>query len=609
MTSVKHLLVYFVVCYFSIQLILAQEVREDYRNSVATDVYVTKDTLTIHQIIGQHQTLFYSTDSLTIKRENFFWFRLDFSNEKDRLLDSDTIYIVTGPLDKGELFYGDSIVTSVYVDYTVRSGRYRRKGPTTPTIPVPVNALIEGRYVFLKIIYFRGIPIIRQSAFRYNTQSGEWINQNFLSIPAITSQLPIFILVGIAGLLAIFNLILYFFTRERQYLFYISFLVFQVIFYSRGSSLFSYYLFRGDYYLSFVSTEMAQVAANLSYVLFVKYFLETRTTLPTLDKVLKIISVALIMLIVIDTILLLIDPFFEFQSQIMYTQRYFMGVFAIVGVMYLVFGATGNLRYFVIAGTVAYAGGALSTMFLGKLNYMINGSAIENIIFAIGLSYKIRSISKAKLKSEQETNQVRISALRAQMNPHFIFNSLNSIQHLISKGDRIGALKYLSKFSTLLRQILESSIHVNVSIKEEIDLLRIYLELESFRFDQSFQYQIVVDKSLDTENMEVPILLLQPYVENAIAHGLLPKQHGPKELTISFIDDPDFIKCTISDTGIGRKASMELKKNLKIERPSRGLELSRQRLRLINEKYNLESLIQIRDSDEGTTVEIKIPKN
>jgi sensor histidine kinase YesM len=133
--------------------------------------------------------------------------------------------------------------------------------------------------------------------------------------------------------------------------------------------------------------------------------------------------------------------------------------------------------------------------------------------------------------------------------------------------------------------------------------------LESFRFDQSFQYQIIVDKSLDAENIEVPILLLQPYVENAIAHGLLPKQQGPKELIISFVDDQEFIKCTISDTGIGRKASMEQRKILKIERPSRGLELSKQRLRLINEKYSLDRLIQISDSEEGTIVEIKIPKN
>lgn len=608
MSPFKYLLVFVLLSYLSAQHVLGQYGIENYRHTVTTDVFVTKDTLTIQQITADHQRLFSSMDSLTINRESFYWFRLDFNDEKERLKNSDTLYVVTGALDKAELYYGDSIFSSVYVDYTLRQERYHKRGPTTPTIPVPVNGLVEGRYVFLKISFYRSTPVIRFN-FRYNTQAGEWINQNFLSIANINNQVPIFILAGIAGLLAIFNLILFFFTRERQYLFYISFILFQVLYYTRGSSLFSYYLFHGDYYLSFLTTEIAQIAANLSYVIFVKYFLETRTTLPTLDKVLNAISIGLLVLIIVDTMLLIIDPFFELQSKIMYGQRYFMGGFAIGGIIYLMGWAKGNLRYFIVVGTIAYAGGALSTMFLGTLNYMIIGSAIENVIFAIGLSYKIRSISDEKLKSEKETHQVRISALRAQMNPHFIFNSLNSIQHLISKGDKVSALNYLTKFSTLLRQILESSINVNISIKSEIELLKIYLELESFRFDQSFQYRIQVDDTLDVHNLEVPILLLQPYAENAINHGLLPKQNGPKQLTISFADEMDFIKCTIQDTGIGRKASMERKQNLKINRPSRGMELSRQRLRLINEKYNLEHLISISDSDEGTTVEIKIPKS
>jgi LytS/YehU family sensor histidine kinase len=194
------------------------------------------------------------------------------------------------------------------------------------------------------------------------------------------------------------------------------------------------------------------------------------------------------------------------------------------------------------------------------------------------------------------------------MNPHFIFNSLNSIQHLISKSDKVNALKYLTKFSTLLRQVLENSIHVNIPLKNEIELLKIYLELESMRFDHSFKYNITVGNTLDVDNLELPILLLQPYVENAIAHGLLPKQEGARDLNISFTDHTHFVMCVIQDTGIGREASMERKKSLKISRPSRGLELSQQRLRLMNEQLHLDDLINIIDSDSGTTVEIKIPK-
>jgi LytS/YehU family sensor histidine kinase len=312
---------------------------------------------------------------------------------------------------------------------------------------------------------------------------------------------------------------------------------------------------------------------------------------------------------VVDTTLIVSNPFFEYQLQIMDAQRYFMAAFAVLGVVYLMKKATGHLRYFVIGGTVAYAGGALATMFGGRLEYMIIGSVIENVIFAIGLSYKIRVITVEKLKFERETSQVKMSALRAQMNPHFIFNSLNSIQHLITKGDRVNALKYLTKFSTLLRQILESSIHVNIPLKNEIELLKIYLELESMRFDNSFTYHITVGNTLDVDNLELPILLLQPYVENSITHGLLPKQDGVKELHISFTDHENFVKCIIRDTGIGRQASTERKKNLKANRPSRGIELSQQRLKLMNQNHTLDDLIIIVDSDAGTTVEIKIPKN
>jgi hypothetical protein len=599
--------IYMVVCAGA----LAQQTLDGYRMPVTTLAFETDDlTLAADAIVRDHDQLFYATDSLgRVNHKHAYWFRLDFQPDRQSLSGLDTIYLVTGILDKATLYYGNDRLQSVSLDYTTRGRNYHDNDLASLTIPVPVSALIEGRYVYFNVSFSRSSPNLRGLKFYYNTPSAEMVHRNFIRASALKGQIPLFILIGIAGLLLIFNLLLFSGNKERQYLYYSGFLLFQVIYYSRGSPLVANFLFQENHFLNFLSTEVAQVAANVCYLLFVKHFLDTRQTLPLLNKVLHAVALVLVTFIVVDTILLISNPFFPYQSDMMWTHRYVMSSFALMGVVYLIFKAQGNLRFFIIGGTICYAGGALATMFARELNYMIFGSALESIIFALGLSYKIRAINREKLRIEREANQVRLSALRAQMNPHFIFNSLNSIQHLISRNDKVNALTYLNKFSTLLRQVLESSINVNIPIKDEIQLLRIYLELESLRFDRAFQYHIVVDDQLDVHNLELPILLLQPYVENAICHGLLPKANGPKELTIAFSDQTDYVLCEIRDTGIGREAALERKQNMKIDRPSRGMELTRQRIGLINNGMALEELITFQDSVEGTTVIIKIPKN
>ena len=137
---------------------------------------------------------------------------------------------------------------------------------------------------------------------------------------------------------------------------------------------------------------------------------------------------------------------------------------------------------------------------------------------------------KNKLISEQKdvisdmNRQLEKRMLRAQMNPHFIFNSLSSIQHLINTDNKKGALVYLSKFSKLLRQVLESSVNITLVLREELELLKIYVELEALRFDDSFSYSFDIEEDLDIDKHEIPMLLVQPYIENAIIHGLMPKK-------------------------------------------------------------------------------------
>jgi LytS/YehU family sensor histidine kinase len=197
------------------------------------------------------------------------------------------------------------------------------------------------------------------------------------------------------------------------------------------------------------------------------------------------------------------------------------------------------------------------------------------------------------------------------MNPHFVFNSLSSIQHLITTHERQLALEYLSTFSRLLRQILEGSMHSQILLSEEISILHQYLSLESLRFTDKFTYAIEVDPALDPSDVEIPALLVQPYVENALLHGLLNKT-GPGRLSIRFEDDYPYVRCTIEDNGVGRAAAAEINSRKITGHQSVGMLLSQERLELINGNRTNKVGVQITDlmngtQPAGTRVVIHIP--
>lgn len=212
---------------------------------------------------------------------------------------------------------------------------------------------------------------------------------------------------------------------------------------------------------------------------------------------------------------------------------------------------------------------------------------------------------------ETANKELESRMLRAQINPHFIFNSLGSIQHFIVSNEKVSAMKYLSKFSSLLRQVLEDSVTNNLVLEEELKLLHIYLELEALRFEDGFLYEISTDPSLDVYNLEVPVLLVQPYIENAILHGLLPKSND-RRIAIHYFQKDNWLYCRITDNGIGREASGMHNAGRSLKIPSRGLEVTGRRLCALNPDVSLEELINITDLKNelgealGTEVLVKI---
>lgn len=226
---------------------------------------------------------------------------------------------------------------------------------------------------------------------------------------------------------------------------------------------------------------------------------------------------------------------------------------------------------------------------------------------------RIKSI-KYKAEIKQQIAELEAKAIRAQMNPHFIFNSLNAIQETIVLNDFDTSYQYLSKFSKLLRQVLNNSEKNLIPFRDEIEVTQLYLELESLRCKHSFVYEINIDENIDTEIVMFPSLMLQPFIENAIWHGLMHKE-GEKKLNISFKLQQEFINCIIEDNGIGiEKAAVIKKQKLGAQYfESKGTSLTRQRILLLKKSGIFNAGLKVTDVKNnmeesiGTKVEIRIP--
>jgi two-component system, LytTR family, sensor kinase len=214
-----------------------------------------------------------------------------------------------------------------------------------------------------------------------------------------------------------------------------------------------------------------------------------------------------------------------------------------------------------------------------------------------------------KLNKDLATSQ--LTALRAQMNPHFIFNALNSIQQYILQGNITEANRYLSKFSKLQREVLNHSDQNFISLEKELEVLNLYLELEQLRFDGNFNYEIKIDEAIDDDEIKIPPMIVQPFVENAIWHGLMTKQ-GDRWVHIHFsLSSDDVLVCTVTDNGIGREAATRLKQHGHTQHKSKGLSLVYDRLSILQQQYGRAFEVTIKDLFEnnvpaGTEVKLHI---
>jgi ligand-binding sensor domain-containing protein len=211
---------------------------------------------------------------------------------------------------------------------------------------------------------------------------------------------------------------------------------------------------------------------------------------------------------------------------------------------------------------------------------------------------------------QQQKTEVEMQALRAQMNPHFIFNCLNAINRFILTNETEAAANYLTKFSRLVRMVLSNSEEAFIPLEDELKSLQLYIDLEKLRFKNSFEYIIKISDNVNPANIAVPPLLLQPFVENAIWHGLMNKgSDGKVEISIDLVNE--FLCCTITDNGIGRTKAFTIKSKSAEKNKSMGLQITKNRMALLNSNTNehnftINDLIDENGNAKGTTVFIKI---
>ncbi|MHA7832187.1 MAG: sensor histidine kinase [Flagellimonas sp.] len=418
------------------------------------------------------------------------------------------------------------------------------------------------------------------------------------------SSFLILIFVGIAFSIGLFSFIAFFFNQRTEFLFYTLYLFTLIFYLGKLPLLWEGFLEDLNFQLTSRVDTMLQIAANIFYYLFIRSFLNLKQELPMANKLVNITVAILGVLFLSEFVLNFVGD--GNLTGVSLTQRMILVscLFLILVAMILTKLRTVLVYIILIGSSILMLGSLLFSLYT-NVNYLVLGLILEILIFALAILYKIKLINDERDRVRVEALESKNRALRAQINPHFIFNALASIQNLVNKDDKKASLEYLSKFGRLTRNILDGSMNTHVLLEEEIKMTKDYLELESLRFSERFEYSIEIDENIDPAGIEVPMLFMQPFVENAIIHGLLLKEEGERLLKIKFEKKEGFLVCTVEDNGIGREQSAKMK-STSYKKKSHGIEVTSQRFGH-NDSVEIIDLKNDEGKPKGTKVILKVP--
>lgn len=433
-------------------------------------------------------------------------------------------------------------------------------------------------------------------------------------------------IISIQLFVALFVFTFYLLDRQKYYLYY--------GFYTASLALFNiweyehspyFHLFFS--YLPFLkytgNSNIYILLSQISYFLFVNDFLELKEKYPSLGLLFRRLIQVLFICLVLDAIILFVFRRLDWSDSFYW---FFQGVFPILNIilLVLVFKTKGRIARNIKIGSTFLVLGAFvgfMTQWFSHESYTLlrvepsivftMGTLLEIFFFSIAIgsrSYQIQKEQNSLFKAMKESE---LRTLRSQINPHFVFNSLNSIKSYILTHRSIEAAEYLTDFSVLMRSILQHSKEQLISLTDELETAILYIKLEKLRFEDNFEFIYELDGSIDTDEIFAPPMLLQPYIENAIKHGLMNK-HEKRVLAMKIKQLTDSIEIIIDDNGIGREQASLLRKNIP-KYQSMGMNINDERIKLLSQANDLHIQIMIEDKKSkdgvalGTKVTIHIP--
>lgn len=421
--------------------------------------------------------------------------------------------------------------------------------------------------------------------------------------------------------LVIYHLLIYFQNRRATYLYYSLYLL----------GLFIY--FYQHVFDAIVTDEVyaflnfpIQFLAYASFAQFTRNLLETRIHNVQWDKYLELESKVLLalapMFIIIELTL-----GYEFQLQSFTIVGPLLTIFNLVSFIYLFKIPGVTSKYFVFGSLlfVILANISFLQLFVElevfesygvhPMSFMYVGAFIQSIVFASTLGHSVKRIEQRSKNAEiklaikqKQMEELKMTALQSQMNPHFLFNSLNSINNFVLKNDVEKASDYITKFSRLIRVILKSSSSLTIPLSEELGILGLYVKLEQMRIKGGFEYIINVDNNINLEEVKVPPLFLQPYLENSIWHGIMHVD-GDKRVELTIKREENSIRCEVTDNGIGIDNSKRQPHKQINRRKFFGTQATEDRIKLLHRQSNV--VVDIsdisNDNSTGTKVTIVFP--
>ncbi|MEM9829463.1 MAG: histidine kinase [Bacteroidota bacterium] len=455
--------------------------------------------------------------------------------------------------------------------------------------------------------------------------------------------------------------------RQKVYLHYTLYLIPLAIYLFHRSTYVTYSLLPEltvsiPFWFVFVDFPI-QVVFHVAYIIFTFTFLDAKNHYPLYYRVGQVVAFIGSVYFVLFTVGMYIEPYAAWWVRSFQLERLVISLFSFWANIYVIRHSKEKIGFIVATGSLIFLAGAWGAFF-GHMNWMRLGSSVEVIFFSLGIGYKIRlerrereqiksklidqlreteqlqkqystqlekevksrsaelvektrqveeeKKQKMKAKLEGKVEEMKMVAMRSQMNPHFLFNSLNSIRHLIIKGQTTEAYDYLSDFAVLMRAVLENAEQEAISLTEELMVIEKYITLEKLRFREDFHFRLSVQSGVDPNQVLIPPLLIQPFLENAIVHGLTPKA-SDRTLILAVKRREEYLLVEIDDNGVGRNQV----NNLQPGKNPMATRIARERLDLfINHRIDRpdqKSYIDIVDKKDnqgksmGTTVQLVLP--